>query len=251
MENLEYLGILHDRDSFSKDELNNAMNASGVPLSEAAFKARLQKLIDSGSIRFGFDGYGVFSVEESGVCRCRYEYDYSKWAVDIADRIIKEHPFLDFTIFEMAQLDEFVHYQPIHCMIFVCVEGKMGDFVFDTLNKVYPGKVLLNPDVYDKKSRCWSPSMVVINRLTAGAPKCKTLPWAVTLEKLLVDIMSNPMIRISVSESTCSSIYTEAFDRYFINESSLFRYARRRGVEKRIMQFIRDSTDIQLRTRSI
>ena len=41
-------------------------------------------------------------------------------------------------------------------------------------------------------------------------------------------------------------IYEEAFRKYYIDEKKLFRYARRRNLEKEIRDFIEKETNIQL-----
>lgn len=43
------------------------------------------------------------------------------------------------------------------------------------------------------------------------------------------------------------TVYEEAFLKYVIDESSLFRYAKRRGADKKIKKFIQDETNVQLR----
>jgi len=60
MDNLQYLGTLHSRSSFSRDDLGVAMNDCGMLISEVVFKSKLQRLINSGKIvRIGRNAYCI------------------------------------------------------------------------------------------------------------------------------------------------------------------------------------------------
>lgn len=52
------------------------------------------------------------------------------------------------------------------------------------------------------------------------------------LEKLLVDVVADPLLLDSVSESEYPTIYEDAFSKYVVDESCLFQYAARRAVDK-------------------
>jgi len=60
--------------------------------------------------------------------------------------------------------------------------------------------------------------------------------------------MSVPLLQESISESEYEAIFENAFARYVVNESCLFRYARRRAADKRIKRFIKEKTGIILKT---
>ena len=246
MDNLNYLGLLNDKNSFTREDLRNAMHFSGSQISEASFKAKLQVLLRSKIIaRVGRNAY---CVPEDGVNM--YHHEYSELAESVAKKITEEHPYLDFTVLEIVQLNEFVNHQFAHNIVFVSVEGDLCGFIFDALKRSYPGKVLVAPTT-SIFHQYWYDDMVVIVKLITEAPKHNTYPWSTRLEKLLVDIITDPLIMDSVSESEFPNIYAEAFRKYVIDESCLFRYAKRRGAENDILQLIRHRTDIQLRTREL
>ena len=89
--------------------------------------------------------------------------------------------------------------------------------------------------------------MIVIQKMTTEAPKRKKDPWKARLEKLLVDLLTEPLWLESIGESELPTIYEDAFARYVIDESCLFRYAARRNAEKKIRTFITEKTTITLR----
>ena len=65
--------------------------------------------------------------------------------------------------------------------------------------------------------------------------------------KLLVDIFSKSLTGQLIERAEYRKIYTDAFGKYAINESALFRYAGRRHLNADIQKFIKEETDIQLK----
>ena len=121
----------------------------------------------------------------------------------------EQYPYLNFTIFEFVQMNDFVNHLVAHNVIFLSVESDIMEFVFDTLKEKYPGKVLINPtaDIYHQY---WSDNMIVIVKLITEAPKGQEKSWHTRLEKLLVDIMSEPLLLASISESEYPGVYMDA-----------------------------------------
>ncbi len=237
----EYLSLMGNRTCFRRYDLLDTMRTSGFTQSEATFNAIFQRLLNEGSIfRVGRNAYCVASPDVS-----TYRYVYTQLAVDVANTIKENHPYTDFTIFEMIQMNEFINHQIAHNIIFIPVESDIGEFVFDTLKEKYPGKVLLNPTT-DIFHRYWYDNMIVIEHLITEAPMGYREHWHTGLEKMLVDIVADQLITESLSEAEYTNIFKGAFERYAIDESRLFRYAKRRGAEKKIRAIITEQTDVQL-----
>ena len=242
---MQILEILRDANSFTRKELYDAMNDSGLSISDASFRYNLQKLIDSGYVaRVGRNAYYVIQEDKTQ----RYRHDYSEQAKNVTTAISVKYPKLKFSIFELMQLNEFVNHQLAHNVIFVSVENDFGEFIFDALKEKNPGRVLIYPTP-DTFHQYWYSDMIVIRKLVTEAPTNKKRPWAARLEKILVDIIADPLIVNSISASEYPRIYTDAFQKYAVNECCLFRYAKRRGVENEILQLIKNETKIELRTR--
>lgn len=89
--------------------------------------------------------------------------------------------------------------------------------------------------------------MIVIQKLTTEAPKGDGEFWHTNLEKMLVDIMADRLLMDSFSESEYPLIYETAFESFVIDESQMFRYARRRTADKRIRDFLRKNTNVMPR----
>lgn len=244
MRNQSYLKKLEQYNSFTRKDLYQTMYECGEKVSEALLKVKLQELLKTGQIiRVGRNAY---CVPPDGIDQ--YKYQYSELSKDVAKVILEAHPYLAFSVFEIVQLNEFVNHQLVHNIVFVSVESDLGDFVFDTLKTKYPGKVLLNPTV-DIFHRYWYDGMIVIEKMVTEAPRKKNRLWATRLEKLLVDLLADSLLKNSISETEYPGIYVNAFQKYVIDESSLFRYAKRRGIERKLLDLIYEKTNIQLRTR--
>lgn len=243
LEKRYYDGLL-DATRFTRKELLESFRMAGYMLSEASFYKKVEELVKNGQIiRVGRN---VYSLPDDK--RLAYEYKYSELAEEVAQEIAQQYPYVNFSIFEFVQLNDFVNHLIAHNVIFLSVEAEIMDFVFETLRDKYPGKVLINPTV-EIYHQYWSDNMIVLGKLTTEAPKGQKASWHTRLEKMLVDIMAEPLLLASISRAEYPHIYEDAFDRYIVDENGLFRYASRRKVTKKIKELIRKETDIVLRTK--
>ena len=243
LEKRYYDGLL-DVTRFTRKELLESFRMAGYMLSEASFYKKVEELVKNGQIiRVGRN---VYSLPDDK--RLTYEYKYSELAEEVAEEIAQQYPYVNFSIFEFVQLNDFVNHLIAHNVIFLSVEAEIMDFVFETLRDKYPGKVLINPTV-EIYHQYWSDNMIVLGTLTTEAPKGQKASWHTRLEKMLVDIMAEPLLLASISRAEYPHIYEDAFDRYIVDENGLFRYASRRKVTKKIKELIRKETDIVLRTK--
>lgn len=242
MTELRYFDGIKNKMSFTRQDLLQSFRNGGFRLSDASFCKKIESMVKDGEIiRVGRNVY-CFPKRDKGV----YKHEYSVLAIEVADLVREQYPLLEFSILELIQLNDFVNHQIAHNILFLSVEAEIMDFVFDTLKEQYPGKVLINPtpEIYHQY---WSDNMIVIGKLTTEAPKGLTASWHTRLEKLLVDIVSEPLISESVSENEYPNIYEDAFLRYVVDESCMFRYAKRRKAEKKIRKLIKEKTNITLR----
>jgi hypothetical protein len=237
-----YLRALEKEDSFSRAELLAAIKEYGIQISDSMFKVKLKKLIDTEKIiRVGRNAYCVNKGN-----RRIYEHRYSDLACNIASEITADFPYLSFSIFELVQLNDFVNHQIAHNVIFVSIESDLGEFVFGKLREKYPGKVLIYPSI-EIYHQYWCDDMIVIQKLISESPTGKGEKWCTRIEKMLVDIFVDDIQKESFSESELANIYEDAFLRYAIDESCLFRYAKRRGTQKRLKEYLTMNTNVKLR----
>lgn len=224
--------ILSGLPSFCFGEFYCVCQSNGCLLGEAGMRKRLQRLLKDGQIiRVGRNAY---CIPQNGIRQ--YCHTYSDAATYIAKIMEDSFPLAEFAIFELTQLNEFVYHLLAHNVLFLSVENVVAEFVFETMKSNFPGKVLLMP-TSETYHRYWYDGMIVINRLITEAPKDHSIRWHTPIEKLLVDLVADPLLCSSISESEYPLIFENAFARYAINKSRLLRYAKRRNAAGRIEGF--------------
>ena len=129
-------------------------------------------------------------------------------------------------------------------MIVVEVEKEFVDSLYYYLNDNLRMDFFLNPD--EKEIQFYiseSNVPVIIKRLVTRAPiqkiknKKAVVPIA-TLEKIMVDLFADENLLHFYQGSEMVNIYEKIIDRYSINFTKLFSYAKRRKKEQEIKQFI-------------
>ena len=238
-----YVNDLQDKETFSKVEALKSFRNGGFPLSDASFEKKFTSFLKNGEIiRVA---KGVYSLPKKAVCP--YKYEYSDFAKELASYLIEQYPLIDFSIAELIQLNEFANHLIGHNTIFLSVDADSEDFVFEALKNRYFGRVLCRPSLgtYDKY-KC--DDVIVVNKLVTESPRVRDAHWQTRLEKLLFDLVADPLLSKSISQSEYPEIYDNAFFSCPVDESSLFRYAKRRGVYEEVLKIIKEETNIILKT---
>tara|TARA_R110002111_G_scaffold258980_1_gene328556 strand:- start:120 stop:551 length:432 start_codon:yes stop_codon:yes gene_type:complete len=129
-------------------------------------------------------------------------------------------------------------------MIVVEVEKEFTESLYYYLNDSLKMDFFLNPD--NKEIEFYiseSAVPVVIKRLVTRAPisklknKKNVVPVA-TLEKIMVDLFADENLYHFYQGSELINIYEKILERYSINFTKLFSYAKRRKKEQEIKQFM-------------
>ena len=218
--------------SFARSDMQVVMEECGYYATESIANHMIAGMLTDGDIaRVGRNRYCVADPLRS------YCYPHSEFASSIAGEIMAAHPYLDFRIFELVQLNEFVNHQIAHNIVFVSVEGDLEEFVFDTLWGNHKGSVLLKPDANDL-FRYMTDNMIVIIKLPTESPRGTTAFWDTRIEKMLVDVAVDKLLRRVVDPGEYPAIYQDAFHKYAIDKSAMFRYARRRGAIEKYRSFL-------------
>lgn len=201
-------------------------------LTEPQIAYDLQKRLNEGKIVR--TGHGEYSEH---VKKHLYIHEYSELANKIARIINADYYDLDFRILELFQLNEFVNHQIANNTVFVYVENGYVDSVFERLFREYPGRVMFKPNL-DDYYRYWQKDQIVVLRLPSEAPKDHKQPWRMKLEQLLVEVMTDKLVSHVVPDEEKHSIVCDAFQNYLVDERSMYRYARRKGVEQKMHEMI-------------
>ena len=214
----EFLTALSNAGNFTRDDFALVYRAKNKDATESSCRFVLQKLLDSGSIaRVGRNNYCVNDKTSR-----KYTHEYSDLATSAAGKIRETYPELDFRIFELVQLNEFVNHQIAHNAVFIFVEGDLGEYVFDTLKEEYAGHILLNPNA-DMYHQYWADDMLVIKKLITEAPK-GTDDFSAVLSALCLFAPFEEFVNNSFSIPTLV---------YYLTTAVLFLFFTAQGIEKR------------------
>ena len=163
-------------------------------ISESTLKNYLLKDLKSGKIaRVGRNKY-FFNDNKL----LKYDYIYSDTAQLINKAISNNYPNITFCTFELYQLNEFLNHQVAHNIIFISVEKGLETYIFEFLKNLYPGKVFLNPTI-EITEQYWTDDMIIIKRLISEALLNKDKSWTTRIEKILVDIFCDKIIKKSIN----------------------------------------------------
>lgn len=229
---------LNKYETFSRADLQTIMEINGYKATQSSTSHMIDRLISSGDIlKTGRNQYSATSHKSY------YTYPHSDSVIDIVEEITKAHPYLDFRVFELVQLNEFVNHQIAHNIIFVSVEADLGDYVFNTLWEEHHGSILIKPTI-DELYRYMNDEMIIINKLPSESPKGKTVFWDTRIEKMLVDIAVDKILKKVVYSAEYPVIYKDAVSKYIIDKNVMTRYARRRGALDKFRQFLRDQAGL-------
>jgi len=231
------------KEPFTVGEAYERALSSGYSKSVDAFRMLFLRQVRSGRLfRVARDRY---IAGDSGVVG--YSWKYSEDANRVVSEILSATDGLRFSVFEIRQLNEFVNHLYGLNSIFVAVADRAADFVFSDIQPSHVGKVLLRPSA-EEFYRYQMDGTIVLLDLPTEAPGCSRSRWRCGIEKWLVDLFAEPLLKDLVSQSELPNILNLAFGRYAVNESALFRYAKRRTVDVVLRDFIAEKTTVKLRT---
>lgn len=230
--------FLLNHPSFTTGEFENALRTEKGSIARSTVYNILKNLCASGEIvRTKRGQYAASGKKE-------YYYELSDTAKTISTQIHEAYPLIDFQIWELYQMNEFVNHQMARNTIFVEVENMLDESVFDLLFEKY-SHVLHNP-ILEQYYRYAGEETIIVRKLISEAPSSVGEFKQASLEKILVDLFGRGISGSLISRSQYQAIYKDAFKKYNINQAKMFRYARRRGIERTIMDFIHANTDIIL-----
>ena len=223
---------------FTTSDFTNMMKLHSPGVGRSTIYATLKELCDHQLITR--TGRGSYKAEKKRT----YAFDLSDTAQKASELITVKYPLVDFQVWELYQLNEFVNHLLAKDIIFIDVENMLEESVFELLFDTYP-HVLYLPSA-DDYYRYASEETIVIGKLITESPPCFGIHKQAALDKILVDLFAHGITGQIVSRSEYPAIYEDSFEKYSINQARMFRYARRRGIESEIRSFIQEETEITL-----
>lgn len=226
------------RNSFDRDELFQFYLDYEPDLKESTFSWRIYDLKKKDIIKTIGRGLYVISYKP------KYKPNVTESTLKIVRKTNDRYEDITYCVWENQWLNEFTQHQVSKQMIVVEVEKEFTESLYYYLNDSLRMDFFLNPD--EKEIEFYiseSTVPVVIKRLVTRAPisklrdKKNTVPVA-TLEKIMVDLFADENLFHFYQGSELINIYEKILERYSINFTKLFSYAKRRKKEQEIKQFI-------------
>lgn len=223
--------------TFNRSDLHLIMALNNVKTTDNIVNHMIKRMIDNRDIiRIGRNQYKLSGSKKI------YQFPHSEQVILLADEIIKAHPFLDFRLFELIQINEFVNHQVANNIIFLFVEGGLETDVFNTLFENHRGSILLNPSI-EELYRYMTDDIIVIEKLPSESPKGINAFWDTRLEKMLVDIVVDKILSKVVYKGEYQVIFHDAVEKYAIDKNVIVRYLRRRGAYEKFLKFISEEVN--------
>ncbi|MCF6366578.1 MAG: hypothetical protein L3J35_10295 [Bacteroidales bacterium] len=226
--------------SFSREELFEFFKSFEPDLKEGTFGWRIYDLKKRDilkSVKKGY--YAISQKQEYKACISNDIFKFSKKMAEL-------YKDLNFCIWETSILNEFSQHQSGKNIILFEVEKDFVESVFYEFN-----------DSFKKHDIFVNPSEKVISRYVAGSNNAVIFKQLITrspvyeqmhkkvktyspyLEKILVDLYCEDRLFYFYIGSELLHIYENAIKKYSINYSRMFNYAKRRGREPEIKEYLK------------
>ncbi|RYE16589.1 MAG: hypothetical protein EOP45_17245 [Sphingobacteriaceae bacterium] len=161
---------------------------------------------------------------------------YTEQLNEIGSYIQDQFPFANYCLWDTGILNEFSHHLQWRSFIIVDVEKDAAQSVYFQLKEQFKPvffrmNVNLVFDFADDNKPLLIRNMVSESPVSQGSIKTPTL------EKILVDVFSDPEF-LYLEGSEMRQIFLNAFEKYTINRTKLYRYAARKGKKQDLMEYI-------------
>ena len=198
-------------------------------ISQTTVNWRIHQLVQSGVIQRV--GRGVYRLGKSNL----FQMDLSPVIKKITRTIKKEFPYTDFCVWEIAMVNFFSHHLINFNLFFIDVERDAINAVYYRLKEKQKNVVNIrktNDDISELAGN------ICIRPLVSHAPiQIQSQISVASLEKILVDLATDKEF-FPFQGNEILTIYVNAFDKFTINESSMLRYAARKGKKEKIKELI-------------
>ena len=218
-------------------QIFDSWRQSGDLTTQNAQWKRLRSLVRKGKlIVVGHDSY-IWSSEAN---LRPYRPVLSAVASQVLNEMSERYGRMNYTLFELIWLNDFLNHLLGTNALFVMVERDYAPFVFEFLSERYAGGVLLDPSPEDFFRYMGNHTILVVKKPSQG-PVNRYMPHVAPPEQWLADIIADGRLSASFEGAELPRIFSAFGNRFVVNKSALFRYARRRGVYERVMNLLEGS----------
>ena len=215
---------------YTRKELIDMLHSDYPYVSRNSYQWGIAEMLANGMIeKIGYNQYRCFE----GDAKKQYVPQYSELSERIIALLKERMPETKAVLFETTLLNEFLPENLSDNVLFLEVEKAEIQRVFHMLQEYGIPNLIYSPRKQDflffRINNC-----VVVKGLTSEAPFERGSPNKIVIEKLLVDIFCDKLIRLTYPPEAFGDIAKAARDRYLVQSPKLLRYARRREKEAEI-----------------
>lgn len=221
-------------EAMTYNQIFDAWRKSGASATPAALWKRLRSLVKKGElIVVGRDSY-IWARETN---LRPYRPVISEMASQILREMAEQYGRMNYTLFELNWLNDFLNHLFGRNALFVMVGRSYAPFVFEFLQGRHGGGVLFDPTEEDY-FRYMDGQMLLVVKKPSQGPVNRLMPHVAPPEQWLADIIADERISASFEGAELPQIFSAFRERYVVNKSALFRYAKRRGVYERVRSLL-------------
>ena len=230
---------------FNKSRFREAVHMVDPDCSESSINWMLVTMRKQGLLASAGTGKYYVIPNESTIKK-NYQYPHSLEYQEIEQSITESYPLVNFQMWELIQMNDFVNHQIAKNVIFIEVESMLVDTVYEMLHEKYP-YAMIQPDTDTFYKQRAPETDIVVQKLLTEAPTPND-GHSSPLEKLLIDLLSKKLPGSLIERSEYPRIYEDIFRKYLIDETRMFRYAKRRNLYNALLSFLETHTDVKLMT---
>lgn len=235
--------ILHrfsNHTNISRNELYEIFKETQPDLKESTFAWKIYQLKKNKILKS--IKRGVYTL----IIKPEYCPEISDKLKRIFSAVRRESLSDNISIWSSAWLNEFMIHQPMRYVIILEVDPDVLETVYYFLrDKIYK-KIYLKPVEHIMLNYAMEEHEPIILLPFKSRSPVKKHNKIITpaLEKMLVDLFADSKLFYWVQSEELINIFDEANGKYQVNFSTLIAYARRRGVDTKLKQFLLDKTNI-------
>ncbi len=152
---------------------------------------------------------------------------------------------VDLCIWNTSILHSYMNHQPFNGITILEVDKDVINIVFNIL-KEKKNNVYLNPDINQIRNYILDEDSIIVKPLLKEAPiEIVNNVQVPKIEKILVDVFFEKELLIAYQGKEMENIFNNIFEEYTVNLTTLYRYAKNRGIKQRIQEFLIYETDIK------
>jgi len=207
-------------------------------ISRSTLNWRIHSLIEKSVIKR--QGRGIYGMGETHEYVPEIDMNLRKMSAGLQ----KDFPYAKICLWNTKILNQWMLHQPTHFTTLVEVEKDALESVFTYLQERHKD-VFLNPDkeTLVRYVGVKSVPIIVLPLISEAPVQIVKNITTITLEKLVVDIFSEPAIFVAQQGRELVFIYNNIFSKYTVNKNKMLRYADRRKKKKALLNHLITKTD--------